>query len=278
MASVVNTSSFELKQNIIKPLFEELAVIAKTTKDYRIWLFIAWNDLKSRYRRTLLGPFWLVLANSITIIGMAVIWSVIFRLQLKEYFPQLTAAMISWTLIAYTITEAGGTFVNQSAIIQNLPVPMYLHALRLISRNVITFLHNFLIFIMVALFFRMHLTIYTLLFFPLFALLVINLFALSFIFGVVGARYRDFPQILTALMSVVIYVTPVMWDVKMLGDHYLLAYLNPLTHLLFVIKMPLLGECPPLVSIIFVLTVTVINFIAMIVMSRRYSHRIAYWV
>lgn len=278
MEGTLNRSLLSFSRVKENPILSEVRDFVTTVMNYEIWLYLAWNDVKSRYRRTVIGPFWLVIANAITIIGMALIWSLLFHMELKEYFPKLTSAMICWTLISYTITESGGTFINQGSIIQNLPVSIFLHPLRLLSRNVITFLHNFLIFICVAIFFRVKPTLYTLLFFPFFCLIVINLFSAAFIFGIIGARYRDFPQIVVSLMSVLIFVTPVMWDVTMLGNHYMLAYLNPLTHLLFVIKMPLLGELPPTPSILFILTCTVVNFFLMIFMSKKYGARIAYWV
>lgn len=255
--------------------FKKLVSILKT---YEIWLYIAWNDLKSRYRRTVLGPFWLVLTTFVTIMGMGLVWSFIFHLELTDYFPKLTAAMIAWIFISTTINEAGMTFTNQTSIIQNLPVSIYLHPLRMVSRNVISFLHNLSIYILVALFFKVKPTLYTLLFFPFFALVVFCLFSLTFIIGILGTRYRDFPPIITSSMTVIVFLTPVMWDMKMLGSHYLLAYINPLTHIIFLIKMPLLGQMPPLVCILFVTGLAIFNFIIMIHLSRKYAHRIAYWV
>jgi ABC-2 type transport system permease protein/lipopolysaccharide transport system permease protein len=276
--AIENSGILGAKSSEASEMLTEAKQILLTIADYKIWPYIAWNDVRSRYRRTILGPFWLVLANAITIVGMGLIWSFIFKMDLKEYFPKLTAAMVCWTFISSTISESGNTFNGQGSIIQNLPVSIYLHPLRLMSRNIITFLHNFIIFIPVCIFYRLVPTVYTLLFIPFFFMVVFNLFLLAFILGVIGARYRDFPQVIISIMSVLIFVTPVMWDIGMLGKHYMLVYLNPLSHFIFILKMSLLGELPPTVSIIFMFSLTIINLVLMLLTAKKYSHRIPYWM
>lgn len=278
MESIRSHSIAETSVGTTTILLREARALWGVLTNYEVWFYIAYNDLRSRYRRTVLGPLWLVLANAIMIVGMGLIWSLLFKMELTTYFPKLTAAMISWILLSLSITEAGNTFIQQAGIIQNLPIPIYLHPLRLVSRNVISFLHNFIIFIGVALFFRLDVTVATFLF-PVFLFLVVfNLFTFTFIFGLIGARFRDFPQIVSSLMSVLIFVTPVMWDAEMLGKYAVLAYLNPLAHFVFVLKMPLLGELPPLVSIYFLIGCSILSFILMVFMSNKYSHRVAFWV
>lgn len=260
------------------PMVEELSRLFSIIKQYDIWLFLAWNDIKSRYRRTRIGPFWLVIANGLTILGMGLIWSIIFKMSLHDYFPKLTAAMISWIFISYTIIESPITFTQQASIIQNLPYSLYLHPLRTVCRTFITFLHNLFIYLVVMLIFGVPVTVYTLLFIPMLALIVINAFLVSFTLGVAGARFRDLSQVIPTFMNLVVFVTPVMWDKAMLGQYYLLAYLNPLTHFLNVLKEPLLGQMPDPVSIIAVCVMTLINMLITIWVATRFRHRIPFWL
>lgn len=257
---------------------QELNYIWETLKNTDLWFFLAWSDIKARYRRTIIGPFWLVLANGITISGMAIIWSLIFRMNLSDYFPKLTAAMIVWTLISYTTTESASTFIQHGSIIQNLPVSIYIYPLRIVSRNVITFFHNLILYLFVIVIFRPSMGVGWILFPPFFFLIFINFFCFSVTSGIIGTRYRDFPQILTALMSVLVFVTPVMWDAKMLGDYSTLANINPFTHFLNVLKFPLLGQIPPLFSVVAVFIMTILNCVLMILMSIKYKNRIPFWV
>jgi homopolymeric O-antigen transport system permease protein len=259
-------------------MYNELKKIGLTIVNHEMWLYLAWNDIKARYRRTIIGPLWLVLANAITIIGMAVIWSIIFKMDIKEYFPILTGSMVCWSLISSTIVESGTTFSQNANLIQNIPMSIYLPSLRLLSRNIMTFAHNFIIFVFVALFCGVKINSYTLLFFPFLFVILMNFFFLSFTLGLIGVRYRDFPQFLTAFMSVLIFITPVMWEPSMLGSRSFIAYLNPFTHVLLVMRKPLLGQLPEMISIGCVIGMTIINFIFMMVMAKKYSTRIPYWV
>jgi len=256
----------------------EFKTIFETFANYDLWLYIAWSDIKARYRRTVIGPFWLVIANAVTIIGMAIVWSLIFKIDIREYFPRLTASMICWTFISYSITEATTTFTQHYSIISNLPVSIYIFPLRIIMRNLITFLHNFVIFLFVILFFKTDINVNCFLFIPMFCLILINFFFISLYLGLISARFRDIQQIITTIMSVLILVTPVMWDVNMLGDHQLLANINPFTHILNVIKFPLLGTLPSQFSTIFIVLFTIANLLTMLFMLKKYKCRLAFWV
>lgn len=258
--------------------YKEIYELFKVVTSYEIWLYIAYNDLKSRYRRTILGPFWLVLANGIMLAGMGIVWSVIFKFDLSEYFPKLVTSMLGWLYISNSINEAGSTFNQYYNVIQNLNISIYLHPLRSVSRNVIAFFHNLVIYFIVILIFKVPINIEMLLFIPMMSLVIINMFSITYIFGLIGSRVRDFPQALSAAMSVMIFVTPVLWDIEMLGRYKVIAYVNPLTHFINVLKMPLLGQLPSMISVLVIAVGAVLSFFLMIFLSRKYSDRIAYWI
>src|ERR1700679_2205930 len=86
------------KQYAIQDLTEGL-------KKWPIWLMLAYQDIKLRYRRSILGPFWLTLSIAITVYSMGYLYAHIFHIALEHYFPFLVAGMLSWNLISTIVTE-----------------------------------------------------------------------------------------------------------------------------------------------------------------------------
>ncbi|MGA9658702.1 MAG: hypothetical protein WBQ60_06355, partial [Asticcacaulis sp.] len=56
-------------------------------KDWRLWLFLGYQDIRQRYARSVLGPFWLVMGLGITIIGIGFLYSQIMKSDPGTYLP-----------------------------------------------------------------------------------------------------------------------------------------------------------------------------------------------
>ena len=75
-------------------------------------------------------------------------------------------------------------------------------------------------------------------------MLTINGVAWGISLGILSARFRDIPQLITNVMQVLLYVTPLLWDASSLGPRAWIAGLNPFTYLIQIVRGPLLGVSP----------------------------------
>ena len=100
--------------------------------------------------------------------------------------------------ISTALTEGCTNFIQADAIIKQLPIPLIVHVLRPIWRNVIILAHNFAIFPIVLFVMDRPVTETIWLALPGFLLLLLNLTWLSTALGVVCARYRDIRRSLQA--------------------------------------------------------------------------------
>jgi ABC-type polysaccharide/polyol phosphate export permease len=61
-----------------------------------LWLHLGWQDIKQRYRRSVLGPIWITIATGTTAVAMGGLYSKLFHLELSEHLPYVTLGLIIW--------------------------------------------------------------------------------------------------------------------------------------------------------------------------------------
>ena len=67
---------------------------------WRVWYTFAVNDVKRRYRRSRLGQFWLTLSMALTIGGLGLVYSVLFKMDVAEYLPYISVTFVFWSIIS----------------------------------------------------------------------------------------------------------------------------------------------------------------------------------
>ncbi len=257
-----------------------LADVIAGIKHFPLVMMLGWQDIRQRYRRSVLGPFWLTLSMGIMIGTIGVVFSQILAAPIDEFIPFLSAGLILWGTISTVVTEACTAFIFSEGIIKQLPLPLSVHIFRMIWRNVIILGHNIVILPLVFLVVGKPISSVALLTVPGFTLALINLTWLSFLLGIICTRYRDFPQIVGSLLQVIFYLTPIIWMPDLLPKRaglYLLDS-NPAYHLLEIVRAPLLGHFPTSLNWGVAICCAVIGWIVTIMFYNRYKHRIAYWL
>ncbi|KJV08259.1 hypothetical protein VZ95_18955, partial [Elstera litoralis] len=131
---------------------------------------------------------------------------------------------------------------DMESIIKQIPLPMSFYAFRSVATEVILFVHNFIVYIGVALFFEIKLDWSVLLALPAFALLVLNAVWVVIVLGTLCLRYRDMIPIITNLTQIAFLVTPVIWAADLVKDRRMIVDANPFHHLVEILRAPLLGK------------------------------------
>ncbi len=245
---------------------------------WRLWSSLAWSDIKQRYRRSVLGPFWMTLSMAVLILVLGYIYSNIFHTDIKTYLPFLSLGFILWGFISTTITESGNAFRESARIIKQVKVPYSIHILRVLWRNFIVLLHTIVLFIPVSLFFALKPTAAILLALPGLFLVCVNLAWLELVLAILSTRFRDVPLIVATLVQVTIFATPIMWPVETLGDRRFIADVNPMYHLIELVRAPLLGTTPAPLSWMVAAGMAVAGWIVALAMFNRVRRSIVYWL
>jgi ABC-2 type transport system permease protein len=239
---------------------------------------LAWQEIRQRYRRSVLGPFWLTISTGVLLAGMGPLYGRLLGQGLGNYFSYLSIGYVLWLLLSGLIIEGCSTFTVAAGLIQQTPMPLSVHVLRVVFRNLIVFAHNLIILVIVLVIFPSPMS-WGLLLAPIGLLFIgLNGVWVGLLVGLLCARFRDIPLIIQSVMQVAFFLTPVMWKASSLGRHRWAADANPLTHFLATVRDPLLGLPVPWQSWAVVIGVTVVGCGAAFAFFARYRARIAYWV
>lgn len=243
-----------------------------------LWWTFALHDIKQRFRRSTLGPLWLTLTMGIMIGALGFVFSQLFKQEISNFLPYLAVGLIFWGLLTSVINEGCSAFIAGEGYIRNVPMPISVHFYRSFARNLIIWAHNMVIYFLVIALFPLQWSWNMLLFVPGFALFLVNIAWMGLAAGILSTRFRDIPQVVTNLLQVVFFVTPIFWSAKILPDRAAFIELNVFYHLLEIVRAPLLGSAPSLASWSAALLLAILGIPLTALLYRRAYARIPYWV
>ena len=245
---------------------------------YPIWLRLAWQEIKLQYRRSLLGPFWVTLTTGILIIGMGPLYGQLFNQPMGSYIRYLAISFVIWNYLAGTLNEVCNSFIVAEGFIKQIKLPYSLYVLKVIAKNVMLLFHNVLIIIVVLLFFPPENGWLIPLSFIGLILVTLNLFWIGLMLAMLGARFRDIPPIISSVVQLLFFLTPILWEVSALGSKKSLLEFNLLYHFIEIVRAPLLGQMPQLLSWIVMLGLLIFGSIGTFLFFARHRAKISYWV
>jgi ABC-type polysaccharide/polyol phosphate export permease len=244
-----------------------------------LWLRLGLLDIRQRYRRSMLGPFWITLSTAILIAVLGTLWSHLFRMNVRDYLPFFAVGHILWSFINTQVLESANGFGQFEHIVKQVRLPWSVYVLRLLTRNLVVLAHNALILIPVALFTGISLTPLAALAVPGLLLLTTTLFAVSLALAVACTRFRDLPPLVQNVMTVLFFVSPIMWRQDILSpDAAWIAYWNPLAHLIDIVRLPLLARLPTAMNWAVSLGTAVAALSMAFFALKRFRNRIVYWL
>lgn len=245
---------------------------------WRIWWMLGQSDIARRYKRSRLGQIWMTISMASMIVGMALVYSTIFNQEIGNYLPFLGTGLVVWGLIAGCINEGATAFIESDAVIRQTDLPKFTYILRVLTRNLLIFAHNFAIVPVVLILCAVPVGWATLLFVPGLVLAMLNLSWIAYYLAIFSARFRDIPQIVQSVVQIAFFVTPVMFRPHQLGAGHPLLLLNPFASLVSVIRDPLLNIVPTVESYAIAAGMAIFGWLLTLDFAQRYSRRIVYWL
>ncbi|QNG55439.1 ABC transporter permease [Pseudonocardia petroleophila] len=253
-------------------------------KQRPLWGYLGWQDIKQRYRRSVLGPLWISVTMAVVATAMGILYGALFGEDIATFLPYVATGLLIWYFINGCILEGSEVFIANEGLIRFLPAPLSLHIYRLVWRQSLFFAHNLVVWVVLVLIFPQPLSWSLLLAIPAFLLLVLNGAWISMLTGIIATRFRDIPPIIGSLAQLLFFMTPIVWQYDTLlknpavAERARIAELNPVMHFVEILRQPMLGQEIVWRHWYIAGAITVVGIVAALLCLRNYRSRVAYWV
>jgi len=256
-----------------------IADLAATLSRVDLAWELASDDIKQRYRRTALGPLWVVIGIGLWVAMTGFIGMTLFNADAKAYFTNVAIGMVLWIFVSNMINEGTQLIQQNGHLILNTNIPISLYLLRMYIKHILLFAHYLIIPVVIITVIGAQPSWQLFLIIPSFVIFSISGLCLVTIFCFLCARYRDMQQAVVALMQIMPLVTPILWSRDFLpDDKKWIADVNPLYHYINIIKAPVASApIEPLsymvvgISTLVLITVAWLSFVL-------FNKKSAYWI
>ena len=220
------------------PVLSELKELIR----YRdlLWQLVSRN-IKTRYKRSVLGIFWTMLNPLLMMLVLTFIFSNVFRFQLPHYATYALSGLALWNFFAQTTTGAMSELIWGSSLMHRIYLPRSIFAISALGTSLVN-----LVLTLVPLFLVMVITGTplrpVLLILPL-PILLTAMFALgvALVLSRVAAFFADVLEMYQILLMGWMYLTPIIYPKEIIPEHLRWLFnLNPLYHLIEIFRAPLL--------------------------------------
>jgi ABC-2 type transport system permease protein/lipopolysaccharide transport system permease protein len=284
MASAVSDIQATAPENNRRELVEAslsaraLADLGSGFSSWRLWMLLGWNDILQRYRRSLLGPFWMTASMAVMVLALGFLYGELFRIPLRDFLPYLCVGILVWNFISSFLLEGGTLFTGSESYIKQVRLAYSVYVFRSVWSKLIIFAHNAVIYFAILLWFDFWPGVAVALVIPGMLLVTINCALMTLFIGMISSRFRDIPQLIGSVVQIIFFVTPIMWKPELLHHRSYIATLNPFFQMIELIRAPLLGSVPSSKAYMAILIITLFNFVIVGAFFVRFRSRIAYWV
>lgn len=214
------------------------------------WWSLAKNDLRARYRRSVIGIGWSLLRPiTFTILLCLVLRRIFHRADWDSYAPELLAGLVCWDYVSAAIRGGCTCFFHAEAYIRQHPAPLTIYPLRITLGETIHFLLALSVVLVFCWVRHGPGNLAALLTLPL-TLMLFFLFAWSvaLLMGVANVFYRDVQHLCDIGLQFLFYATPVIYRLEDLGEgrfRWLIQHGNPLVPFFQLLRQTILAGQPP---------------------------------
>jgi len=225
----------------------------KTEKQYlhdlwkyrELFYFLAWRDIISRYKQTVLGVLWSIIRPILTMIVFTIIFGRIAKLPSGDVpYPVLVfVAMLPWQLFANSLSQSSESLLANAGMVSKIYFPrMIIPA----SSIIVAFIDFFISFILLGVIMAWYRFIpsWKIVFIPLFLLITFLIaFGLGLILSALNVKYRDFRHIVPFIVSFGLYVSPVGFSSDVIPQKWRLLYsINPMVGIIDGFRWCIIGQ------------------------------------
>lgn len=214
--------------------------------EYReLFYFLAWRDIKIRYKQTILGALWAILQPVLTVTIFSIIFGRFVGIKTDDIPYPLFAftGLLPWTFINTTINSSSNSIISNTNLITKIYFPRLIIPISSVGAGLVDFLLSLIIFIGIMFYYQSGFH-FQMVFAPLFLLMMFVLAVASgTLLSALNVRFRDVKQILPFGLQIWMFASPVLYPLSLIPEkwRWVLAF-NPLTGILEGLRSSLFGK------------------------------------
>ena len=266
----------KFKQNFSKGFQDFIHAIIS----WRVFYVLGLQDIRIRYIRSKIGLAWLTFNTLITMITLGFVFGYLMGDGFFVFFPYLVLGFLFWSFIETVLNELTVAFPSSAGLILETKIPFYTHIFRVLYRNLIIFGHNLILIPILIIFFdlKFSFTIFSLILL-LFETLIF-IIAIGGVLAIISCRYRDMSTLLSNIVRILFYLTPILWNVDMVKNENILFFikLNPFYSLINQFRNIFINGTFDFFQFFSFTTISLLLLLLSFVFFGNYKNRIAYWL
>jgi lipopolysaccharide transport system permease protein len=226
-------SASQAHEVLIEPSRGWAALRLRELWEYRELLyFLAWRDIKIRYKQTALGLAWAILQPFLTMLIFAVFFGKLARMPSDNVpYPLFAfAALVPWTFFANGLTQSSNSLVGSANLIKKVYFPRLVVPISVVLGGLPDFALSFLVLLGMMAYYGIAPQLAILLWLPLLLLLaLVTALGTGLWLSALNVKYRDVRYIVGFLTQIWMFATPVVYPASLLSGRWRLVYsLNPM--------------------------------------------------
>ncbi len=215
-----------------------------------LFLVLAWRDIAVRYKQTALGVVWAIFQPFVTMIVFTFIFNRMANITSGDSTPYpvfLYVGLLLWQYYSGTLTNASNSMISNASLIQKVYFPRLIVPATAATTGLIDLAISAVILVGMMIYFGVMPHLVGILILPiLLACAVLSALGMGLLLASLNIKYRDVRFALPFFIQIMMYVTPVIYPVKML-DNYpvvkgLMLWLNPISGVITNARAGLLGQ------------------------------------
>lgn len=254
---------------------------AESVRRPEFWAYSSWLGIVTKYRRSRLGLLWLVMPAVLYVWGIGYFFARLQGVSPAEFMPHMGLGYLMFRLLSMVINEASSVLPSHQSFILDGHQRLTDFFLRVVAKALFYFIVASPV-VAIALLRAPQLELAGGLFaFVSVPLVLVNVMWIAVIIALIGARFPDIHELMGSVFIFGFILTPILWYASrapMGTVHGTFMRLNPLYHLIEVVRAPLLGEPLEHFTLYYLAVFTVAGWMLAALAYKRYARYVPIWV
>jgi len=197
--------------------------------------FLAWRDIKVRYKQSFLGVAWAIIQPFVTMVVFTLIFGRLIERE-GEKIPYSIFAFIGlvlWSYFSRALSASTISLVGNAPLLSKIYTPRALLPISSTLSGLVDLAFSVLFMILLLAIYGYYPTLRFLWVLPLSLLAMIMAVACGLWLSSINVRYRDIGQVVSFVIQIWFFLTPIVYPLSVLGEKWrFLFWLNPMTFII----------------------------------------------